>query len=163
MDFRLAPDVNIALRSFFLNFFWSLGPRIDTHGNFIIFLVFLVLFWSLLFGLLMFRKYSVAMLVSVFLLYSLSVKMYFILGTLSITCFVCSWKKTFEYSHSNMRCYVWIWFYLFICYWCFPKGFEIIKVITSFCDSYIKRTELLVFIFEFNRVLYWWILFVQDV
>ena len=48
--------------------FWSLGPRIGTHDNFMMFSVFLLLFWSLLFGLLMFRKYSVAMLVKVFLL-----------------------------------------------------------------------------------------------
>ena len=38
-------------------------------------MVFLLLFWSLLFGLLMFCKYSVAMLVSVFLLCPFSVKM----------------------------------------------------------------------------------------
>ena len=60
---------------FFLNSFRSLGPRIDTHGDFMMFLVFLVLFSSLLFGLLMFRKYSVAMLLSVFLLCLFSVKM----------------------------------------------------------------------------------------
>ena len=74
MDFRLAPDVNTVLMSFFLNSFRSLGPRIGTHGNFMMFLVFLVLFWSLLFGLLMFRKYSVAMLVSGFLLCPFYVK-----------------------------------------------------------------------------------------
>ena len=74
MDFKLAPDVNTVLIFFFLNSFRSLGPRIGTHGSFM-FLVFLVLFWSFLFGLLMFRKYSVAMLVSVFPLCPFSVKM----------------------------------------------------------------------------------------
>ena len=44
--------------------------------------------------------------------------------------------------------------YLCICYRCFSKDFEIIRVITSVCDSYSKETELLGFIFEFNRVLY---------
>ena len=75
MDFRLAPNVNTVLMSFFLNSFRKLRLRIGTHGNFIMFLVFFVLFWSLLFGLLMFRQYSVAMLVSVFLLCPFSVKM----------------------------------------------------------------------------------------
>ena len=59
--------------------------------------------------------------------------------------------------------YVWVWFYPYICYWCFPKDFGIIRVITIVCDSYIKETVLLVFIFEFSRVLYRWILTVQDV
>ena len=36
MDFRLAPDVNTVLMSFFLNSFRSSGPRIGTHGNFMI-------------------------------------------------------------------------------------------------------------------------------
>ena len=71
MDFKLAPDVNTVLIFFFLNSFRSLGPRIGTHGSL---MVFFLLFWSLLYGLLMFRKYSVAMLMSVFLLYSFSVK-----------------------------------------------------------------------------------------
>ena len=75
MDFRVVPDVNTVLMSFFLNSFYSLRPRIGIHGSFMMFLVFMVLFWSLLFGLLMFRRYSVAMLVSVFLLFPLSVKM----------------------------------------------------------------------------------------
>ena len=60
---------------FLFKFFRSLGPRIGTHGKFMMFLMYLVLFSSLLFGLLMFRKYSVAMLVSVFLLCPFSVKM----------------------------------------------------------------------------------------
>ena len=59
---------------FFLNYFRSLGPRISTHGNFMMFLVFLVLFWSLFLELSMFRKYYVAMLVSVFLLCPFFVK-----------------------------------------------------------------------------------------
>ena len=42
-----------------------------------------------------------------------------------------------------------------------PKDFEIIRVITGVSHSYIKETELLVFIFEFNCVLYQWILTVQ--
>ena len=75
MDFRLAPDVNTVSISFSLNSFQSLGPRIDTHGNFMIFLVFLVLIWPLLFGFVMFRKYSVAMLVSLCLSCPFSVKM----------------------------------------------------------------------------------------
>ena len=66
MDFKLAPDVNTVLMSFFLNSFRSLGPRIGTQGSFMMFLVFLILFWSLFFGLLMFRKYSVAILVFAF-------------------------------------------------------------------------------------------------
>ena len=66
LDFRLALDVNTVLMSFFLNSFQSLVPRIGTHGNFIMFLVFIVLFWLLLFGLLMFHKYSVATLVFLF-------------------------------------------------------------------------------------------------
>ena len=72
--FRLAPDVNTVLMYFFLKSFRSLGARISTHGNFMVFLVFLVLFWPLLLGLLMFRNYSVAMLVSVFLLCLFSVR-----------------------------------------------------------------------------------------
>ena len=74
MDFKLAPDVNTVLMSFFLNCFQSLRLRIGTHGRLMILLVFLMLFWSLLFGLLMFCKYSVAMLVTVFLLFPFSVK-----------------------------------------------------------------------------------------
>ena len=66
LDFRLALDVNTVLMSFFLNSFQSLVPRIGTHGNFIMFLVFIVLFWLLIFGLLMFHKYSVATLVFLF-------------------------------------------------------------------------------------------------
>ena len=46
-----------------MSFFRILGPWIGIHGSFMMFLVFLVLFWSLLFGLLMFRKYFVAMFV----------------------------------------------------------------------------------------------------
>ena len=100
---------------------------------------------------------------SVFLLCPFSVKMsiYFTLEILFSTYFV--WKKTFEYSHCDMWCYVWIWLYLYICYWCFPKDFEIIRVITSVGDSYIKKIELLVLIFKFNRVLNSWILTVQNV
>ena len=122
----------------------------------------------ILFGLLMFHKYSVAILVSVFLLRPFSVKM-------SIKKHISLWryfsvhmvyaheKKTFEYSHCDMRCYVWVWFYLFICYWCFPKDFEIMRVIINVSNGYIKETELLVFIFKFNRALYRWILTVQNV
>ena len=66
LDFRLALDVNTVLMSFFLNSFQSLVPRIGTHGNFIMFLVFIVLFWLLIFGLLMFHKYSIATLVFLF-------------------------------------------------------------------------------------------------
>ena len=154
--------------SFFLIFFRSLGPRIDTHGSFMMVLVFLVLFWLLLFGLLMFRKYSGATLVSVFLFCPFSVKMSikkscFTLEMLFSTYYVYLWKKSFEYSHCDMWCYVCVWIYLYICYWCFPKDFEIIRVITSVGDSYIKKIELLVFIFKFSRVLNWWILTVQDV
>ena len=43
-------------------------------GTFMMFLVFLVLLWSLLFGLLMFCKYSVVMLVSVFSVMSILCK-----------------------------------------------------------------------------------------
>ena len=50
--------------SFFLNSLRSLGPRIRAYSNFMFF-VFSVLFGSLLFSLLMFLKYSAAMLVSV--------------------------------------------------------------------------------------------------
>ena len=76
MDFKFAPDVNTVLMSLFLNCFRSWEPRIGTHGSFMMILVFfLVLFWSLLFGLLMFRKYSVAMVVSGFLLCPFFVKM----------------------------------------------------------------------------------------
>ena len=167
MGFRLASNVNAILMSFFLNSFRSLGPRICTHGNFIIFLVFFLLFWLLLFGLLMFCKYSVAMLVGVFLLCPFSVKM-------AIKKSVSLWRpfqyifcmlmiKTFKHSHYNIWCYVWVWFYLYICYWSFPNDFEIRRVINSVCDSCIKEIELLVFIFEFIHVLYWGIFTVQDV
>ena len=74
MDFRLTPDMKTILMSFFLNYFQSLRPIIGTHGNFMMFLVFLMFFWSLLFGLLVFCKYSVAMLVSIFLFCPFSVK-----------------------------------------------------------------------------------------
>ena len=57
--------------SFFLNSFRSLRPIIGTHGSFMMFLVFLVLFWWLLFDLLMYCKYSVAMLVCFCYVYSL--------------------------------------------------------------------------------------------
>ena len=133
-----------------------------------IFLVFLVLFWLLFFGLLMFRKYSVAILVSVFMLCPFSMKM-------SIKKSISLWRwflvhildarerKPFEYSHCDMWCYIWVWFYLYTFYWCFPKDFEIIRVITSVGNSHINKIELLVFIFKFSRVLNWWILTVQDV
>ena len=48
MEFRLAPNVNTALMSFFLNSFQSLGPRIGTHGNFVFSVlgfVLIVTFW----------------------------------------------------------------------------------------------------------------------
>ena len=60
MDFRIAPGMNTVLMPFFLNSFRSSGPRIGTHGNFMMLLVFLVLL--LLFSLLMFPKYTVAIL-----------------------------------------------------------------------------------------------------
>ena len=101
MDFRLAPDVNTVLMSFFLNYFRSSGPRISSHGNSMMFLVLIVLLWSLLFGLLMFRKYSVVIL-SVFLLCPFSVKM-------------------------SIKTYISMYIYMYICYWCFPKDFEIIR------------------------------------
>ena len=75
MNFKLASDVNTVLMSFFSNSFRSLGPRIGNHGSFMLFLVLLMLFWSFVFGLLMFCKDSVAMLASVFLLCPFSVKM----------------------------------------------------------------------------------------
>ena len=151
MDFKLTPDVNTVFMSIFLNSFRSLGPRIDTHGSFMMVLVFLVFLWLLLLGLLMFRKYSGATLVRVFLFCPFSVKMSikkscFTLEMLFSTYFVYSWKKSFEYSHCDMWCYVCVRFYLYICYWCFPKDFETIRVITSICDSYIKEIELLLFI-----------------
>ena len=43
------------------------------------------------------------------------------------------------------------------------KDFEIEQVITGVCDCCIKKTGLLVYIFEFSRVLHQWILAVQDV
>ena len=105
------------------------------------------LFWLSLFGLLMFSKYSVAMLVGVFLLCPFSVKM-------AIKKSVSLWRpfqyifcmlmiKTFKHSHYSIWCYVWVWFYLYICYWSFPNDFEIRRVINSVCDSCIKETELL--------------------
>ena len=111
MDFRLAPDVNTVLMSFFLNSFRSLGPRIGTHGNFMMFLVFLVLFWSLVFGLLMFRKYSAAMLVSAFLLCPFSVKMLIkksisLWRYFSVRSLYGPERKPFEYSHCDMWWYV---------------------------------------------------------
>ena len=151
--FRLAPDVNTVLMYFFLKSFRSLGARISTHGNFMMFLVFLVLFWPLLLGLLMFRKYSVAMLVSVFLFYPFSFKM--------------SIKKSIS---------LWRYFSVHILYACERKPLStpiatcgtmwylcFTRVITSVFDSYIKEIDLLVFVFEFNCVLYRWILTVQDV
>ena len=63
----------------------------------------------------------------------------------------------------DMWCYIWVWFCLHIYYWHFPKDFETVRVITCVCDSYIRVTELFVFIFEFIRVLYRWILTIQDV
>ena len=43
------------------------------------------------------------------------------------------------------------------------KDFEIEQVITGVCDCCIKKTGLLVYIFEFSHVLHQWILAVQDV
>ena len=63
----------------------------------------------------------------------------------------------------DMWCYIWVWFCLHIYYWHFPKDFETVRVITCVCDSYIRVTELFVFIFEFIHVLYRWILTIQDV
>ena len=148
MDFRLAPDVNRVLKSFFLDSFWTFGPRVGTHSNFMTLLVFLVMFWSFLFLLFLFCRYSVALLVSVLLLCPFSVKMsikkvYFTPEVLFSIYFVCLWMKAFEYSHCDMRRYVWIWFYLHICYWCFPKDFEIIRVITSVCDIYIINRDVI--------------------
>ena len=45
----------------------------------------------------------------------------------------------------------------------FLKDFEIVRVIIGVSDSYIKKNELVVSTFEFNRVLYRWVLTVQDV
>ena len=150
-DIRWISSWNTVLLSFFLNPFQSLGTRIDTHGNFM-FLAFLV-FWSLYFGLLMFHKYSVAMLVSVFLFYPFSFKM--------------SIKKSIS---------LWRYFSVHILYACERKPLStpiatcgtmwylcFTRVITSVFDSYIKEIDLLVFVFEFNCVLYQWILTVQDV
>ena len=132
------------------------------------FSVFLVLFWLLLFGLLMFRKYSVAMLVSVLLLCPYSVKM-------SIKKFISLWRcfsvhilyaRERKPLDTLIAICVAMFEFGFICTYfvCFSKDFEIVRVITtSVCDSYIKEIKLLVFIFEFNHVLYWWILTVQDV
>ena len=118
---------------FFLSLFSSLGPRISTHSSFILLLAHLVFFWSFLLGLLMFFHCSVAMLVSVSLLCPFSVKMS-IKKSISLWILFFAYfvrKKTFEYSHSNMWCcYILVWFYLYICYWCFPKDFEILWVIT---------------------------------
>ena len=57
MGFRLAPDVNAVLRSFFLSLFRSLKPRISTRGNFML-LVYLVFVFdvSSLFGSYAFQK-----------------------------------------------------------------------------------------------------------
>ena len=51
----------------------------------------------------------------------------------------------------------------FICTFVIVKDFEIVRVIVSVSDNYIKKTELHVFIFEFNRLFYRCILSVQDV
>ena len=118
MNFRLGPDVNAVLISFFLSLFSSLRPRISIHSSFIMLLVHLVFFWSFLLGLLMFFHCSVAMLVSVSLLCPFSVKMS-IKKSISLWIFFSVYfvqKKTFEYPHSNMWCcYILVWFYLYIC------------------------------------------------
>ena len=61
--------------------------------------------------------------------------------------FFCPRNKTFEYSQCDMRYGIWIWFYMYIWYRCFPNDFGIVRIITGVCDDYVKETELLVLIF----------------
>ena len=67
--------------------------------------------------------------------------------------FASSWNKTFECLYCDMQSCIWVWFYLNIYCWCFPKSFEIIAVIRG-----LKETELYLVIFEFNCLLYRWII-----
>ena len=70
---QISSQCEYSFKSFFLYSFQNVEPRIDTNGSFM-FLVSVVLFSLLLFGLLMFCKYCIAMSVSVFHLCSFSVK-----------------------------------------------------------------------------------------
>ena len=81
---------------------------------------------------------------------------YFSLQILFSAYFSCSLKNTFEYPYYDMWGFIWIWLYLYICYLFFPKDFKIARFNTGGCDTCIKKTEQLVFIFEFSRVLYQW-------
>ena len=74
MDFRLAPNGNTVSMSFFKILFEVQDYDKVTRGNFMMFLVYLVLVCFLVFGLMMFHNYSVAMLVSIFVLYPFFVK-----------------------------------------------------------------------------------------
>ena len=155
----------------FSNCSQGLLARISTNGNFMMFLVFLVLFWLLLFGLSMFRKWCAAMLVGVLLLCLFCVKIstkkpILCWGYFPVYILYARQKKTFWILP---LCYVVLYlslvfeFHLWICYWCLAKDPEIVRVNTGVSDGYIKETRLLVFIFKFNRVFYRWILFVQHV
>ena len=141
----------MVLMSFFLSSFRRLGPRIDIYGSFMMLWVFLVLFWALLFGLLMFRKYSVAMLVSVFLLCPFSVKMSFKKSISLRRCF----SVHILYAPERI-------FFVELCLslvlsvhllLTFSERFWNHKSYYQCCCSYIKEIELLVFIFEFSRAL----------
>ena len=97
--------------------------------------MFLVLFGSLLFVLLMFLKYAAAMLNSVPLLCQFSVKMSFEKfhcgGTSLCIFFMLAKENLWILPLRYVVRYFWIWFYLYIC-WCFPKNFEIARVIGVF-------------------------------
>ena len=130
------------------------------------FLVLLLLFWSLLFGLMMFHKYYVAMLghsCCVHSLWKCQLKSLFHSGDTFryIFCMLLKeslWILPLRYVVLCLSLVLSVHLLLM-----FSKDFEIVRVITSVCNSYIKETELLVFIFKFSRVLYRWILTVQDV
>ena len=69
-------------------------------------------------------------------------KIYLTLEILFSAYLICSWNKSFEYSHCDILCYIWVYFYLYICYWCVPDNFEIVGVITGVHDNYHKGTVL---------------------
>ena len=90
-------------------------------------------------------------------LWKYQLKIYFPLEILFSRCSVCSWKETFEYSHCGMCCYIWVGFCLHICYWCFPKDFEIVPVFMIITSKKLSWF----FIFKRNCVLNRWILTVR--